>query len=1655
MALKFLNNGTFSGYIQLQNTKNLQFIGSAGDHARIFYTQGDGTTGDVWSHGFYQNSGLQASIEFYAATEALANGNIKFKTGATANTLVLDADQNASFAGTVTAPNLNLTSLSNNVASSSVLVINEITSGELVTNGDFDTNSDWTNDAGTNWTISGGKASVSNTGNIRYFQQSGVLGNPSVNKKYLITWTISGLTQGAIGVNVGGYITTTMQTLNGTYQEEITPTNASSNTILYLQSSANTIGSVDNVSAKEITSATNEVQKRNLKNGAFGDELWAVTPTDSDNIYNLNSGNVAIGNTSPQAPLHVTTNTDLSNALILEFAGTSQGGPWQTFQYDEGAAAPSEAGDLIGGIRARTAYTSGGSYAGYGTAIEFRNDGGISSTTSPGRIEFYTTSSASVTPALRLTIDSSGNSTFTGNIIAGDDKKIRLGNSSDLEIYHDGDDSYIDAGGQGDLRIDTSKLRIRNAAGTETMIIASENGSVELYHNDVKKLQTFSTGVTITGKATISGDIILDQTGPRIDFDNGSAGSLRLFSVSESAAAVTITSAGNLTAEGQAFSTATSSGDASSTLTTKGYVDGLITGATIYRGAWQAGISATSSAATTASATLTVTAAILDADGNTPVLVGAVVTGAGITGIVKVASVTSSTVYVLDTAIDATATAYIFSPIYGAPDLSSVTETSGYYYICSEAGSATPNGANSEPNTWNVGDWCIYNDVSGTGQWQKIDNSSVLSGAGTGQTVALWEGPSSVADSETLGNAPITVSGNNATFAGNVGIKTTATNAILTVTGAVDDDWAGRFENTSSDGFGVLAKINSTSSGDYIFQARTGSTNVMTILGDGNSTFAGIVTVSSDTGLKIYTTTALVGANINFSDETTGNLQNGTITYKHQDTASYGSANSFLISGTESTMTILADGKLMYKEGVYLKPATGTGGGTRKDLNWNTAYNDSITGLAVTGTTTKTLTATQQDGGTLTASWTDNDGGGTVKGTGTATRVAFWSATDTISSSADLYWDNTNNRLGVGLTSPSAPLHVVTSTDLSDALILEFAGTYQGGPYQTFQYNEGGAAPSEDGDLIGGIRARAAYAAGTYAGYSTAIEFRNDAAISSTSAPGRIEFYTTSAASVTPVERLRITSGGDVQIGNVTGAKLSISGSVGTTNGTAALPTHTFYSDLNTGMFRAAVDTLAFSTGGTERVRIASTGETTITNTSGNTLTLKKPTGAALNWNDSTQIRAGIHGINGADGMQFLTGSSQTKRMTIQSDGNIGIGTEDPNQKLEVVGSIKIANSNSRLVFGAENGTDRRALEGNTSGSLLQIGESYTDIALQGNVGIGVTAPGALLQVGDAPTSSSQQGARIYGYDGALSLYTTRSESNFNTALYLYNDPTGSAVGTGTGIHFRANSDTTFGQLQASAYSSWTTNTHASRTAKLVFQTCNSGIVSDKMTILGNGNVGIGYTAPNAKLHVLGSVILDGNSVSDPDATSRNAYPGDQMFTHYSNNGVSIIGGQGGYTGCGLTIGEETGRSTSFNFIRGVSDTNGGAAAAIEFSINGVGTATFAGDVVAFGSPSDKRLKENIKPIESALDKVSKLQGVTFDWKKSDSELKIKEDIGFIAQDVQKVIPELVRENEDGMLSMRHQGIAPILLEAIKELKAEIEELKNKPCNCNNCNCNK
>ena len=111
-------------------------------------------------------------------------------------------------------------------------------------------------------------------------------------------------------------------------------------------------------------------------------------------------------------------------------------------------------------------------------------------------------------------------------------------------------------------------------------------------------------------------------------------------------------------------------------------------------------------------------------------------------------------------------------------------------------------------------------------------------------------------------------------------------------------------------------------------------------------------------------------------------------------------------------------------------------------------------------------------------------------------------------------------------------------------------------------------------------------------------------------------------------------------------------------------------------------------------------------------------------------------------------------------------------------------------------------------------------------------------------------------------------------------------------------------------------------------------------------------------------------------------------------------------------------------------------------SITGTFTAAF--DVVAY---SDKRLKENIKPIKNALEKVTQLQGITYNRKDIDDK---STKIGFIAQDIQKIIPEVVQDNDE-YLGVSYGNITAVLVEAIKEqqkqivsLQNEINKLKNK-----------
>jgi hypothetical protein len=359
--------------------------------------------------------------------------------------------------------------------------------------------------------------------------------------------------------------------------------------------------------------------------------------------------------------------------------------------------------------------------------------------------------------------------------------------------------------------------------------------------------------------------------------------------------------------------------------------------------------------------------------------------------------------------------------------------------------------------------------------------------------------------------------------------------------------------------------------------------------------------------------------------------------------------------------------------------------------------------------------------------------------------------------------------------------------------------------------------------------------------------------------------------------------------------------------------------------------------------------------------------------------------------------------------GNVGIGTDIPSQKLSI--ATNALTSNPEYIefqdFGSGSswaiGMDFGGIQWHT-GDGTGIGAHLIAQIKAQNERNGAAAAGALV-FSTAPYNTVMSERMRIKSDGNILIADTRKIEFYNTSQYIYANSTNDlTLASGDDINFQSNYIRFFnagveGSRISATTASWVANGS-------------------------NGTLGVNRVPSGSyNLEILGSTYSSGSIRSGSWFQGTSA-----TNTLYSSTALGTYLQSPGNSGTAGTI-----------YFRNGS----GTVSANIFS----GTITAAGDVIAYGSPSDKRLKENIKPIKSALDKVSKLQGVTFDWKEKGI-TNLKEDIGFIAQDVQKVIPELVRENEDGMLSMRHQGIAPILLEAIKELKAEIEELKLNKCNC-------
>jgi len=175
----------------------------------------------------------------------------------------------------------------------------------------------------------------------------------------------------------------------------------------------------------------------------------------------------------------------------------------------------------------------------------------------------------------------------------------------------------------------------------------------------------------------------------------------------------------------------------------------------------------------------------------------------------------------------------------------------------------------------------------------------------------------------------------------------------------------------------------------------------------------------------------------------------------------------------------------------------------------------------------------------------------------------------------------------------------------------------------------------------------------------------------------------------------------------------------------------------------------------------------------------------------------------------------------------------------------------------------------------------------------------------------------------------------------------------------------------------------------------------------------------------------------------------------------------------------ELGTDTTGNYIDNITGTNGititgvaaegwepqvsiGTTSAVQMGSLGVGTDAAAvpaglgdiratGDITAFYT-SDITWKENISPINNALEKLQQISGVYFDWKDEyiqsrggeDGYFVRKKDVGVIAQEVEKILPEVVAKKEDGHLAVKYDRLVSLLIESVKELSNEVSQLKQK-----------
>ena len=405
--------------------------------------------------------------------------------------------------------------------------------------------------------------------------------------------------------------------------------------------------------------------------------------------------------------------------------------------------------------------------------------------------------------------------------------------------------------------------------------------------------------------------------------------------------------------------------------------------------------------------------------------------------------------------------------------------------------------------------------------------------------------------------------------------------------------------------------------------------------------------------------------------------------------------------------------------------------------------------------------------------------------------------------------------------------------------------------------------------------------------------------------------------------------------------------------------------------------------------------------------------------------------------------STQSIGITTGATPFVGIGTTNPSVKFEVVGNTNIVGTLEASSY-TLNGNPLVSAEIEYWSSALGSDNIYR---LPGNVGIGTSVFTEKLTV-LGNVSAGRFISTVTSGTAPLTVTSTTQVSNLNASLLAGKSaPTGDIVGT-TDNQVLTNKTLTSPVISSIVNGAFT-STIPSVNGTLV-STGSTGTVTSNMIAdlnIVNADVAVGAGITYGKLSLTNSIVNADVAVGAGITYGKLSLTGFIVNADIATGAGISVSKLSANTISGITLGSNLATLTFGTYLTGTSY-NGSTAVTIATNATSANTASTivardgsgdftAGTITAtdFNSTSDLNLKENIKTVENSLNTLTQLRGVSFNWKETG-----KGSYGVIAQELEEVLPELVKDGE--VKSVNYNGLIGVLIEAIKELKVEVEELK-------------